>query len=308
VSDTSTSERPLIDRLRRRIYHRVTVPLERRVLAPLRRLRNARREYRPVFVAGAMGSGTTLLAFSLGQHFRCASVIEESAMQVAPDSFLHVPHPDRFDSIRAYQDYFAPQPSWSVELGRRNLLDMYRSFAVGDSDLVFDKGPNVHLERAAFLARCFPHAHHVMIFRDPVVNIEGFRRKWVRFGEDTLEENIRFYRSTHERFLDVAEGLGDRVHVVEYERFVNHTEAMLAVLRERLGLEDAPSLRRLPTRANVEGQGIRNVSGGRIGVVRSANERSYQRLPEQTIEAIQGALGSLHQRMRSLALEPSTPD
>lgn len=302
------ARRPLLDRLRRRFHSRVAMPFERRLAAPLRRLRNAGRDYHPVFVAGAMGSGTTLLAFSLGQRFRCACVIEESAIQVSPGSFLHVPHPNRFRSIRAYQEHFAPDDSWSIEQARLDLLELYRSHASGSSEVVFDKGPNVHLARAAFLARCFPEAHHVMIFRDPVVNIEGFRRKWERFRDDPLEESLRFYRETHERFLEAAEGLGDRVHVVEYETLVEHPEATFATLRRRLGLEAASSQRRLPTRANVEGQGIRNVARGRIGVVRTANERSYQRLATPTVEVIRNALGPLHERMRGLALQPTGAD
>jgi hypothetical protein len=251
-----------------------------------------------------MGSGTTLLAFSLGQRFECACVIEEGALQISPKSFLYVPDVEEFDSVRAYREFVAPKKEWSVERGRADMLALYRSYACGGSDVVFDKGPNVHLVRIPFLERCFPGANHVMIFRDPVANVEGFVRKWQRFGRDALEESIRFYRDIHETFLDTAKALGDRVTLVRYEDLVERYEDVLSALGRRLHLEPARELRRLLDRANVEGQGIRNVNRGRIVVVRSANEGSRTRLNPPVIEAIRRATEPLHRRMCADALTP----
>jgi hypothetical protein len=273
-------------------------------VAPVRRWRNRRLEYRPVFVAGAMGSGTTLLAFSLGQRFERACVIEESALQISERSFLHLPDLELYDSIRAYQQAILPRGDWSPERGRADLLELYRSHGRGRSEVVIDKGPNVHLVRAAFLARCFPDAHFVAIFRDPVAVIEGFRRKWRRFGNDPLEENLRFYREVHESFLEQAPTLGSRLLVLRYEDLVEHHEASLERLRATLRLEPAARRPRLPTRANVRGQGIRNVRRGRIGVVRDGNVEAYRKLPAETIATIRAALGPVDARLRALAWRP----
>jgi len=81
----------LTQRLRARLDRRVLEPLRERTVRPFRRRLNAAREFDPVFVAGAMGSGTSLLALSLGQSFETACVIYESARGISPRSFLHAP-------------------------------------------------------------------------------------------------------------------------------------------------------------------------------------------------------------------------
>jgi hypothetical protein len=301
-SDPILDQLPLGDRLRRRLRRHVALPLERKVVARVRRRLNAGRAFQPVFVAGAMGSGTTLLAFSLAQRFECACVIEEGAIQIDAKSFLHASEPDAFESVRAYQEHMTPKAGWSLEQGREDMQALYRAYAWGTAEVVFDKGPNAHLLRTAFLARCFPEARFVMVFRDPVANVEGFRRKWARFRCEPLQESIRFYREIHERFLSDASALGDRVAIVRYETLLEAYEETLEALRQRLGLEPARQRRRLPTRANVEGVGIRNVQGGSIGIVHSANQRAHGRLDAETRETLDRTLGPLHERMRGLAL------
>ena len=61
-----------------------------RVRDAVRSRRNADREFRPIFVAGAIGSGTSLLAISLAQRFQVAGIATESARQIDPGSILWV--------------------------------------------------------------------------------------------------------------------------------------------------------------------------------------------------------------------------
>lgn len=288
----------LLSRVRRRLRRQVAEPLDEAVFAPLRRWRNAGREYRPVFVGGASGSGTSFLSLSLGQHFDCAGVIYETNFQVARDSVLYVPDIDAFESVEAYQRHMTPKPDWSVERGRRDLLDMYRAYASGPSDTVIDKGPDINLLRIEFLAQCFPEGSFLLVFRDPVANVEGLRRKWKTFGREPLETTLRFYRDIHECFLERVETMPERMVAVEYERLVADHAGTLDEVGRRLGLRPARSARRLASSPNVEGRGIRNVRGGRIGVVRDANQRARERLAPAEVEAILDALGSLHERLR----------
>jgi hypothetical protein len=296
------SQLSLAERLRRRFRRSLLAPLDARLAGVVRRQLNARREFRPVFVTGAMGSGTTLLAFSLGQTFDFACVIGESAHQVAKRSFLHSPGVEAFPDVRSYEEAIRPRPGWSVEQAREDLLRLYRSHARGPSDRALDKGPNTNLLRGGFLARCFPDGRFVVVFRDPVANVEGFRRKWRTFGADSLDESIRFYASIHESFLAEAAGFADRVVFVEYEALVRDYDPRLGALARRLALDPARNRRRLASRANVPGQGIRNVAGGRIGVVRDANEHAYGNLSEPEIARIRETLAPLHARMRARAL------
>jgi hypothetical protein len=292
----------LPERLRRRFRRRVLAPLDAHVVGSLRRWRNAGRDFRPVFVTGAMGSGTTLLAFSLSQRFELACVIAESAHQVSKRSFLHNPGVDAFPDVRAYEAAIRPRPDWSAAQAREDLLRLYRSHARGRSDRALDKGPNTNLVRAGLLARAFPEGRFAVVFRDPVANVEGFRRKWRSFGADALDECVRFYAAIHESFLEQAGAFADRVLWVEYEALVRDYDALLDELGRRLGLAPAAHSRRLEQRANVPGQGIRNVAGGRIGVVTDANRHAYGGLSEAEIARIRHGLDPLHAELRARAL------
>jgi len=292
---------PLPERIRRRLRRSVIAPLDAQVGGAIRRRLNATREFRPVFVAGAMGSGTTLLALSLAQRYECACVITENAHQVARDSFLHNPGVEAYPTARAYEDAIRPRTDWSVARGRDDLLELYRSYASGSSDVAIDKGPNVHLLRAGFLARCFPDALFVAVFRDPVATVEGFRRKWPTFARDSLEESLRFYSAVHESFLEHASAFPERVIWVEYESLVSRYDEVLGTLARRADLHVARRRRRLPTRGNIEGRGIRNVARSQIGVLADANARAHQKLPHEAIATIRTTLGPLHERMKALA-------
>lgn len=298
---------PLSDRIRRRLRRDVLEPLRRHTVMPYRSWRNAGRTYRPVFVTGAMGSGTTLVALSLAQRLDCAAVIPESAHAVREDSFLHVPPLGSFASVAAFQASLAPAPDWTVEEGRDALLQLFRTHANRSGNVVIDKGPNAHLARSAFLRSCFPDARFVLVFRDPVVTIEGFRRKWPLFGNDTLDASIRFYADLHEQFLKDTGLRTDEVVLVCYETLVSHYDAMLDALGSRLGLRPATRRRGLETRANVEGQGIRNVRRNRIEVDPDANRKSYARLSEAEIARIQAELGPLHRHLAAHALTVPPP-
>ncbi len=286
----------------RRLRHEVDRVTERLQQAGRRR-RNAGRLFRPIFVAGAIGSGTSLLAASLGQRFAVAGVALESARDISPSSCLWIDRVLHFDSIRAYEDKLAPQADWSVAQAREDLLDLYRSRAAGDPDAeaFIDKGPNTNLVRASFLAEAFPDAHFVLIFRDPVVNIEGFRRKWLTFGNDRLEESLRFWAAIHERFLEQAESFPDRCISLEYEALVERYEEVLAGLAARLGVEPSARQRPVAARDVGDGRGLRGVEGGRIKIVGDASARAYARLEEQEIDRIRERLGPLHERLRASA-------
>lgn len=269
----------------------------------LRRRQNAGRVFQPIFIAGAIGSGTSLLAASLGQRYSVAGVALESARDIDRASCLWIDRVMSFDSIAAYEDRLVPQPDWSVEQAREDLLELYRSKAAGprDATAFVDKGPNTNLVRASFLANVFPDARFVLIFRDPVANIEGFRRKWLTFGNDRLEESVRFWGSIHESFLAQAESFPERCISVEYEALVATYEDVLGRLAGQLGIESAVEARPVAARDVGHGRGLRGVEAGRIKVVRDANARSYATLEDDDIARIRQRLGPVYARLRSSA-------
>jgi hypothetical protein len=273
-------------------------PFEERVRAPLRALRNSGRTFRPIFVGGASGSGTSLLALSVGQHLDCAGVIYETNFQVARDSFLHVPHLDTFANAGEYQAFMTPKPDWEVDAARGALQACYRRYCSGSSEFVVDKGPDINLVRAAFLHHCYPDAHHVLIFRDPVANVEGLRRKWRVFGDGPLDATIGFWHDIHRAFLNAAAAMPGRAHAVEYEALVEAPDAVLTTLAERLAIPRSAQGQRLRESPNVEGQGIRNVSDGKIGYVTDANQRARARLAPDEADRIETALAPLERELR----------
>ncbi len=224
---------------------------------------------------------------------------------MVPSSCLWLDRVVSFDSIHAYEEKLAPRADWSAAQAREDLLDLYRSRAAGDPDTqaFVDKGPNTNLVRARFLADAFPDASFVLIFRDPVVNIEGFRRKWLTFGNDRLEESVRFWAAIHESFLEQAKSFPDRWISVEYEALVERYEEVLAGVAARLGIEGIERTRPVAARDVGKGRGLRGVEGGRINVVRDANARSYAILEGDDIAQIRESLGPLHARLRASAAE-----
>ncbi len=293
------AERTFLDLARRRWRWHVSEPFDAKVRSPLRALVNAKRTYRPVFVAGASGSGTSLLGLSLGQRFDVAGVIYETNFQVARTSHLYVPEIDDFASVRAYQDFMTPTDAWTREAGRSDLLDCYRRYCWGTSNVVVDKGPDINLLRARYLLDCFPDGVLLLIFRDPVANVEGLRRKWKPFGADPLSETIRFWKDIHDCWLDCAIAHPDRTLAVEYEALVGDPDAALGEIGRRIGLDPAKGQRRLIESPNVEGQGIRNVRGSRIGYVTDANTRARERLEPSAVREIEDALAETERALRT---------
>ena len=292
-------ESPLLERLRRRFWWQIGDPLDRALGGALRRRINAGRSYAPIFVCGAMGGGTSLLAVQLGQRFECAGVAYESANDLPRDSFLHLSGPEAFPDVASYLEALRPGADWRPELGREALLDLYRASVWRRGDAVIDKGPNANLVRAGFLARCFPEARFVLIFRDPAANIEGFRRKWPSFGAAPIAQCVDFWSQIHRAFLSASARFASRSWIVDYADLVARNEATLAALASRLGLRAANVPRRLRARGNLEGRGIRNVSGRDVGVVDDADARARARLGDLACTEIDTALAPLLSELRS---------
>jgi hypothetical protein len=211
--------------------------------------------------------------------------------------------------VRAYEEQLEVRSSWAPEQIREDLFELYRSKAdvlepddarAGPMPFV-DKGPNTNLVRAGFLAEAFPAGRFVLIFRDPVANIEGFRRKWLTFRHDLLSESIRFWAYVHERFLEQAAAFPDRFVTVEYEALVSDYDRLLLALGPLLEIEPLAESRRIGARVMGKGRGLRGVEDGEIRVIRDANERAYATLSEDEIAQIREVLKPLHERLCDLA-------
>lgn len=244
-----------------------------------------------------MGSGTTLLGLQIVQRFATSGVIDESCLLFPAAASLHVEAISRHASIRDYEASLFARSDWDAVVAREEMQTLYRARARQVAGPVVDKAANAHLHRLRFLSECYAEAAMLVIFRDPVANVEGFRRKWPTFGRDSLDENIRFYRDLHERFLAAREDWRGPCLLINYESLVSDPEATLALIRGRLGLTSSDTTRVLRERPNVPGQGIRNVEQGRIQIVADANEHALKGLESEQAMQIRDRLGGLYETL-----------
>lgn len=251
-----------------------------------------------------MGSGTTLLALLLGQRFESAGVVTESARQISRGSALYMPRTDSYPSVAALMDGLRVSNEWDEATARSDLVALYRSRAFRDSPWIVDKGPNANLVRATFLKRLFPQGRFAMIFRDPVANVEGIRRKWTLFGRSPLAEAIDFYRFIHESFLDQCDAFGDDCRIIDYDDMVTRDADYLAGLGDWLGLGASSSALPMRDRPNVRGRGVRAVKGKQIAVVKGASGEAYDRLEPKEVAEIQAGTAELMERLRGRVWSP----
>jgi hypothetical protein len=251
-----------------------------------------------------MGSGTTLLALLLGQRLETAGVVTESARQISRSSFLHMPRTDSYASVAALTRALDVSASWDVTAARSDLSRLYRRRAFRSSEWIVDKGPNANLVRARQLKEAFPDSRFVAIFRDPVANVEGIRRKWSLFAESSLEEAIEFYRTIHEAFLEAIEEFSDDCLLIDYDEMVRRDAEYIRGLSSWLDIGAPTSSLPMRDRPNVKGRGVRAVSGKTISVVQGASGEAYARLSSTEVEAIQMGLSDLMSRLGELAWRP----
>lgn len=259
--------------------------------------------YRPVFVCGVAGSGTTLMVGLLDQHYENACCLHESALAMPEGAALRMQAVGAYGSLEGYRRAMYLDEGVTPDRARSESVALYRAHRRprARSNIVLDKAPNVHLVRAQILRGAFRESKFLLIYRDPVSNIEGLRRKWAEFREASVEEVCRFWEEVHRRFLDdVAPFLGD-VQVVSYETLVEDADAVLETLGGAFDLQR----RREPTtyadRPDRPGKGLRNVVNGKIEISRRQRAPEASSLSEGDVARVRERLKATHERLVSQA-------
>ena len=273
---------------------RVVWKLRRSIGGAGRRLLNFGETYRPIFVTGAVGSGTTFLALKLARTYECAGLVLESAHHVGSRSVLRVKSLGRVGSPRQYLEAVRPHPSWRPDGIRRDLTALYRSVAFHPGSRIVDKGPVATMLRAPVLHQAFPDADFVLIYRDPVVNLEGFRRKWDLFRRADLGPLVDFYATIHREFLGFRNAHPERTTVVRYEDLVTGGEARWDELARRLGLvRTARELRlRAPRHLVEDDRSDRSI-------METARQRATEHVSSDERRRIERELAGLLRRLES---------
>lgn len=270
------------------------------------------RDFRPVFLAGIAGSGTTLLSGLLDQHFITCACFHESARQAPPDSPLYTENFESYPSLAAYAAVLFGARHVSPERLRRWTMRLYRSKAryPKPSNVVIDKAPNCHLARMKGLKEAFANAKVLVIFRDPVASIEGLRRKWPGlFGAASIEAVCDFWERLHLQMIEDARSFEEDVSWIAYEDLVRDPEGWVERIGAECGLERRPKLRKYDDKPNAPGKGLRNISGGVIQVVDTIDAPLTLGLSETETLRIRARLGglyeTLHARSRPVATAAS---
>ncbi len=246
-------------------------------------LEPVRNNIEPLFICGAMGSGTTLITRLIDQHFHVVGVANETALQITRSSPLHIRKSHRYRSLEDLsRALFLPLDVDPIGL-RVDLLDYYRrvqrsNTSDGNETVVVDKAPNAHLVRAPGLKAAFPEGKFLFIFRNPMSAVEGLRRKWAICAEAPFEHVTRFWVLMHESFERDTAFFRDSVVAVPYESLTQDPDRVLDVLAERVPLRPRAEIKITNNRPNQEGFGLRNVSRGQIKVVKGVSQAAKDRL------------------------------
>jgi hypothetical protein len=261
------------------------------------------RGFVPIYVCGVAGSGNTLLAGLLHQHYRTAGFVRESALSMPSGAPLRIEKVATFGSLASFRAALELPGTASIARVRASSHALYRSVADYPkiSRLVVDKGPNVHMVRSRWLHAAFPDARFVMVYRDPVANVEGLRRKWPEvFGRAALEEVCAFWTDLHERFLADTRPFAGAVRILSYQDLVDAPERRLREVARFCGLRRRARPMALEDRPNRPGPALRNVVGGRIHVVTDADEQARRRLSSEERDVIASRTAALYASLRHM--------
>lgn len=261
------------------------------------------KDFHPVFIVGASGSGTTLLAALLHQKYKNALYLAESARMATSGKDLYIKKVHQYPTTRIYQQSLFIPDSVPVNHIKKQILRLYQCELEYPkvSNIVIDKAANSHLTRAKLLKAAFPNSKFVLIFRDPVENIEGMKRKWQPFREDPLEDVCQLWETMHEKFLSDIQPFEQDVLMIEYAQLVKNTDKVVQQIAIFADMEPRDQLAALKDIPASPGKGLRNVVGGEIIVLQDAQKRVESSLSLEDEVFVRNRLDALYHHMQELA-------
>jgi hypothetical protein len=181
----------------------------------------------PVFIVGAMGSGSTLLRLILDSHDNIAIPRETG--------FMRAYNAHQFIPFKWSGRNWARRMGWSRKELDRELAHFYdrifsRYAEQQGKERWGDKTP-FHTFHVDNMARVFPDAQFVAIVRHPGGCIASNMNRW---GQ-TIRQTIDHYRRYNREIARVAAAYPDRFAVLRYEDLVTRPEPVLRELLDYLG-------------------------------------------------------------------------
>lgn len=183
--------------------------------------------HRPIFIAGAPGTGSTLLRLMLDSHENLAFPQETGFLRLA--------------AVHQWVPYWDLGGEWAHHLGLTEdemwvkVADFYgglfASYAAERGKVRWGDKTPLHVWHLEFAQRLYPEMVVVGIVRHPSAVVASQRR---RFRRGVAEASGQWRRSTT-ALLQQAATLGDRCVVVRYEDLVGDPEGTMRPLLDWLG-------------------------------------------------------------------------
>ena len=181
----------------------------------------------PIFLLGAMGSGTTLLRLMLDSHPNIA-VAPETGFMRAYNAHRHIP-------FKKTGRGWANRLGWTDAELDAELSEFYDKifmrYAVEHGSRRWGEKTPSHIWHVKAMARLFPDATFVGIFRHPAGSVASNTRRFKRGFDEFV---IHCDRYTKE-LVRVAAKFPDRFALLRYEDLVLQPETTMRELLDRLG-------------------------------------------------------------------------
>lgn len=188
----------------------------------------------PVFVVGAMRSGSTMLRLILDSHPRIA-VPPETGFMAAVAATRRIPEWD-------FGDGWYERLGWTEaemdERLRAFYAGMFHRYATEQGKPRWGEKTPFHTLHMAQMARIFPDAVFVGIVRHPGAVASSLHRRF-HYG---FAEAVGYWSETNKEMLRAGMALGDRFALCRYEDLVQGDETVLRGLLDFLDEPWAPEV------------------------------------------------------------------
>jgi hypothetical protein len=187
----------------------------------------SRRLARPIFIVGAMGSGTTLVRLVLDSHPNIA-IPRETGFMRGYDALRFTP----FKWHGNWTRRLGWKPGEIDELMAGVYEQLFRRYADRHGKERWGEKSPLHTWHLEDMARLFPDAQFIGVVRHPGASAQSNIDRFKRMGIGKADRHWRRY--THEIVRNAALR-GDRFALIRYEDLVLHPEQLLRQLIEWLG-------------------------------------------------------------------------
>lgn len=265
------------------------------------------KEFTPLFICGISGSGTTLLSALLEQEYEIEITIRESDRHPMADARLWLDKTETYGELGGYEEAIRLNDNINPQNVRKAKLLLYRRLISypRKTSVILDKAPNSHMLRIEKLMLAFPTSKAVLIYRDPVEVIEGLQRKWPRpFGSASIESLANFWIELHTRFLEQSDRSKQSRKIFSYQSLVDHSQEITSLIARDNNLDLRKTPLALRDKENKIGKGIRNVSGGKIQIVKNAGDESRKRMSQEKVRIIEKLCEAMFARLEQASNNP----